>query len=43
LKYYNGEQTVATWFVRESPKKAVAKNVLFFIGDGASRRGSLTV
>ncbi|KAJ7289262.1 alkaline-phosphatase-like protein [Mycena rebaudengoi] len=37
LKYYNGEQTVATWFVRESPKKAVAKNVLFFIGDGMTQ------
>ncbi len=34
LNYYNNRQTVATWFVRETPKKPVAKNVLFFIGDG---------
>ena len=36
LSYYDGRQTVANWFVRETPKEAVAKNVLFFIGDGAS-------
>ncbi|KAJ6512359.1 alkaline-phosphatase-like protein [Mycena vulgaris] len=37
LKYYDGQQTIAHWFVRETPKKAVAKNVLFFIGDGMTQ------
>ncbi|KAF7291995.1 Alkaline phosphatase [Mycena indigotica] len=37
LKYYNGQTTVATWFVRETPKTAAAKNVLFFIGDGMTQ------
>jgi hypothetical protein len=33
LTYNNGAKTVANWEVRK-PKKRVAKNVLFFIGDG---------
>ncbi|KAF7325570.1 Alkaline phosphatase [Mycena kentingensis (nom. inval.)] len=37
LKYYNGQTTVANWLVRETPKKAVAKNVLLFIGDGMTQ------
>ncbi|KAJ7463225.1 alkaline-phosphatase-like protein [Mycena latifolia] len=37
LKYYDGQETIATWFVRETSKKAVAKNVLFFIGDGMTQ------
>ncbi|KAF9042642.1 alkaline phosphatase [Hymenopellis radicata] len=37
LNYYDNRQTVATWFVRETPKEPVAKNVLFFIGDGMTQ------
>ena len=35
LQYYNDSETVARWVVRESAYKRQAKNVLFFIGDGA--------
>ncbi|KAH6913374.1 alkaline phosphatase [Coprinopsis sp. MPI-PUGE-AT-0042] len=34
--YNNGAKTVANWEVRK-PKKRVAKNVLFFIGDGMTQ------
>ena len=34
LKYYNGEETTATWIVRDLHTQRKAKNVIFFIGDG---------
>lgn len=34
LTYYNGTTTTANWFVRDTPKRAKAKNVVFFIADG---------
>ena len=34
LKYYDGYETKACWYVREPVKERKAKNVILFIGDG---------
>jgi alkaline phosphatase len=34
LKYYDGQETVARWTVREPCDKPLVKNVILFIGDG---------
>lgn len=34
LKYYDGSETKATWFVRDIEQERKAKNVILFIGDG---------